>query len=247
MENRENMMNKIARVCGLALLATASLAMPQTLAVQDLSPVNIQEDWARAISAKVRDASSTLRTTVDRGTGLQNVLQEHALGQAGATNRDDSLGLMSATQLISGSCGAGARDRWFIDLTLVDVQSGEILGTRYATVTSYQNLLKVSGTVTKALLMGTRVEDDGRVTTVTDSAPIIMGTRKVINEIHVYQHGIGTPGKKRFIPCSFCGGRGEVPCGTCPTGMKDCPACTINSKYKGIETHGQYLTGYWVE
>lgn len=234
----------IARVCSSLLLA-AALATSQTLAVQDLQPAGISRDLARAISARVRETAVQLRTTVDRGTNLQDVLAEHALGQAGATSDDGSLGLTAAAQLISGSAGATAKDRWFIELDLIDVQTGQILDTRYAQTTSYKNLMTIAGTVTKALLLNTRVQDDDRVINVTDSAQIIMGTRKVINEIHVYQHGTGTHNRKRFIPCSFCGGRGTVPCSTCPSGTKDCPSCPINSRYKGIETHGQYLTGHW--
>lgn len=225
-------------------------AMSQTIGVKPISPVNIIPSQAQAITIRVQEITTRYAETVDRTSSLQDVLAEHALRQSGATNyNNDSLGLLSATRIISGSAGFTGSS-WFINLCITDVATGQVLDCKSATTASFQNLLTLTKPVTKALLYGTQIEDDEQVTSIQDNQPIIIGTNKVISEVHVYQHAPGTHDKKRFIPCNFCQGTGEIPCRgnkVCPSGYEDCPYCTPSSSFKGIETHGKYMTGHWEE
>jgi len=224
--------------------------MSQTIGIKTINPVNL--DWAhtKAITAGVREQATKHCQTVDRSDAFQDVLDEHGLRLA--FGEDDSLGFATATQIISGSAGRSATDAWFINLSLTDVTTGRVIASRSATVSNFQDLLTISKTVTKALLQDTELEQDPAVTTTQDNRPLIIGTSKVIVETHVYEHKAGTHGNKRFMPCSFCQGRGKAPCTDrdgrpCPgsPSSMDCPYCNINSAYKGHETHGRFLTGRW--
>jgi hypothetical protein len=225
------------------ILVLSITSFAQTLGVKPITPINISSDQALAITARVQETATLYCETVDRNAGLQGILEEHGLRMAGATQTPDAeLNLTSATQIISGSSGSSGLNQWFINLSLSDVESGKVLSSQHATVSSYKDLLTISKTVTKALLMKTRIEDDDQVTTSPDNQPIIIGTDKVIVETHVYQHAPGTHNKLRFVACQRCGGYGKVPCrGSeyCPhDGQKDCPNCNINSMYNN-------LTGHW--
>lgn len=229
----------------LSMLIPMSI-FAQTVAVKTIDPINIPVDHVYPVVTRIQEVCTGYMETVDRTTGLGDILHEHALRQSGVMGDvGDTLALRSATQIISGSVGCTG-SWWYIDLTLTDVQTGRVLRTRHAKVSSYVELLSIVKPVTKALLTGTQLEDDEQVSSVRDDRPIIMGTDKHIHEVHVIQHAPGTTGKERFVPCSYCGGRGTVPY-KCPTGYKDCPYCSASSSYKGPETHGEYLTGHWMK
>jgi len=237
---------RVERISLFHLLLIAC-SWSQTIGVKPIDPVNILSSQAGAITARVRDQATKYAQTVDRGQALQDALDEQALRQSGAmSNPDDNLNLETADQIISGSAGLSATGRWFINLTLINVNTGRVIGSKDATVSSYDELLIIAKMVTKALLQGTELENDEHVTTINDSNPIIIGTEKTIQEVHVYQHPQAKPGHAIFIPCSFCSGTGYLPAST-GSGKKDCPYCSITSKYEGPATHGQTMTGRWTE
>jgi hypothetical protein len=223
--------------------------MAQTFAIRTINPVNISPEQTSAIIARIQEVSIKYAQTVDRTTGFLDILKEWALKMSGATTSpDDNLALTAATHIISGSAGQAGPTTWFIDLTLTDVKTGQVLASKSATVSSYKELLPITPIVTKALLTGTNVEDDTRVTVTPDNQPIIIGTNKTIIETHVYQHAPKTHNKKQFIPCNFCQGTGEIPCRgnkVCPSGHEDCPYCSAYPKYQGPNTHGMPMTGHW--
>ena len=226
-----------------AALLAVTTAMSQTITVHPLNPVNIPDDQALAITNRVQQVTAQYKVTVDRSQGYQALLDEHVRRQAGATQagEDDSLGLTSADLVISGSTGATGSGRWFINLIMTEVNTSKELCSKYATVGSYQDLMTMTRTVTKALLECTNIEDDEHVTSIKDTQPIIIGTGKIIVETHVYQHAPGTYSKPRFIPCPMCGGTGKMRCSgseLCPSGYKDCPYCSVTSNYNGV-------TGHW--
>jgi hypothetical protein len=220
--------------------------MGQTIGIKNLDAVTMDPAQAQALTTRVQETATRYVETVTRNQGLLDVLNEHSLAMAGATTGpDDSLGLTRATQIISGSAGSSAPDRWFINLCMTDVASGRVLDCKYASTTCFKDLMTMTKTVTKALLQGTRIEDDPAVKAQPDSTPIIIGTQKYIQEIHVYEHKAGTHGNKRFVPCSYCQGRGKVPCHECPFGgEKDCPYCSATSRYS-TTANGPGLTGHW--
>ena len=234
------------------ILILSFIIQAQTITVKNLDPININPNQVQAISAKVQTTAEYLRPAVDRNKPLQDVLNEHKLRMSGLlSSYDDTLGLTPADEIISGH--AGSYGQWFMDLSLINVKTGQIR-TRYCTTQSFQDLLNIAGPLTKALIKDTRLEDDPRISiTQDDSTPIIIGTDKVIHEVHVYEHKPGTHNNPIFIPCSYCGGHGKIPCRDqsgrlCPNGREmDCPYCNINSAYKGPGTHGMFLTGHWEE
>ena len=236
----------------LALLIATTATIAQTIAIKPLDPINISAGQAATITSRVRETSVDYALTVDRGNALQNILEEHGLRQAGALNiLDDSLGLTSADRYISGYAGSSGTTAWYLDLTLTDVETGQVINAQHANTSSYKDLLIIAAPLTKALIQGTRIDDDERVISQPDSQRIIIGTEKQIIETHIYNHQSGKPGMKpRFVPCSYCSGSGEIPCRgheICPSGYRDCPYCTSGQTYQGPETHGQALTGHWLK
>ena len=143
------------------ILAAPALLLAQTIAIQQIDPVGILGGQASAITNRIRETAIKYCQTVDRGDIFQEILGEHALRQAGVTSGNGSLGLIPADQVLSGWAGrAGAS--WFIDLSLTDISTGEVLGSKHASVGSYKNLMTITKTVTKALLQGTLIEDEDR-------------------------------------------------------------------------------------
>ena len=227
----------------LLIIITLSIEA-QTISIKPLDPVNIEPNKIAAITARVKETSVQIQPTVDRYSALHEIMEEHALNQSGATSYEKDLNLIPADQVITGTAGI-IQNQWYIEICLSDVSSGEVLACRSASTSSYKDLLTITGPVTKALLKRTQIEDDPKVTSLKNNQPIIIGTTKQIHEVHVYEHKTGTHNVKRFFPCSFCQGTGKVPCPQCLKGKTNCPYCSSTSLYKGIETHGQFMTGHW--
>jgi hypothetical protein len=232
----------------LLILLLTTIVNAQTIAVHPIEPVNIQSDLANAITARVQETATHYRETVDRGTAFQALLEEHGLRMSGATKagEDDNLTLTTANIVISGQTGYSGNARWFLSLSMTDVNTSVVFCSKYVTVTTYQDLLAITNTATKALIECTDIEADDRVI-ISNEPPIIMKTDTVVRTIYEREeHKIDH--SPRFVPCAMCGGLGKIRCvgnEVCPSGYKDCPFCSVTSMYQGPETHGQPMTGHW--
>jgi hypothetical protein len=210
------------------------------IAVSDLSARGIDPEDARIASERVQSELQDIGRykVIERG-GLEELLSEQGLQLSGSVQQVVRVGrVLGISKVVTGSVGKTDDAEWFYSLRLLDVETGEVLGSDYSDVSGNFGDFLSAARISVHRLLGLTKKELKR----DPMAPVREVTIRnevVGHEVHVFHHKAEGSGQRVFIPCSFCQGRGKLQDG------KDCPYCTSAIKYNGAETHYQAMTGRW--
>jgi curli biogenesis system outer membrane secretion channel CsgG/DNA-directed RNA polymerase subunit RPC12/RpoP len=226
------------------LLLTSTLTTAQTMAVYGIEGRGMAPSDVRTATITLQGELAKYGYRVIERDELNKLFTEQALQLTGGVDQVVQVGRIAGVdKIVTGTVGFDGDDIFYYALKLIDVETGEIINTKYTEVKgSYPELLDAAGYATGCLL---GIQKD-KIRTGTVNVPvrnvIIQETeQKITHDVHVYQHS-GT--KAGFVPCNFCQGLGS----TQQSGKKiDCPYCSITSLYSGQETRYRPMTGRWVK
>jgi hypothetical protein len=211
----------------LAALILFSMTRAATIGVLMTSP-NIPTNQLNIIAANIESELSETYQVIER-QNLQTILAEQALSLSGATTTAISVGaILNADKmaLVNVDYSGGI---WSLCMKIIDVPTAVINDI---------SCKAVQGSLDNCLAAAR----------VLSGAPAVI--RQVNHQVTVYEptttiiHKEMEGTKRTFQPCSFCQGTGYVP-GPGHKGKSDCPMCSIQSRYRGPETHGLTMTGKW--
>lgn len=174
-----------------------------------------------------------------------DIFKEQRLQLSGGVNQVLEVGrVMGLHGAVTGVVGTVDSLVWFYSLKLVDMETGAMERSCYVEFSGgYSGFVRGARIAVERLYGGDRNHiDKGSSSFKEEEKPSVqLLMKKRVVDVHHYHHS-GTE-KAGFVPCSYCRGVGEYMDGNV---KRDCPYCSVTSKYSGPETHGRFMTGKWV-
>jgi hypothetical protein len=229
----------------LLLLLTSALATAQTMAVYGIEGRGMAPSDVRTATITLQGELAKYGYRVIERDELNKLFTEQALQLTGGVDQVVQVGRIAGVdKIITGTVGFDGDDIFYYALKLIDVETGEVIKTKYLEVKgTYPELLEAAGYATGCLL---GVQKDkirtGAVNVPVRNVIIQEREQKISHEVHVFKHQATT--QAGFVPCNFCQGVGSI----MQNGKKqDCPYCSITSLYSGQATRYRPMTGHWLK